>query len=78
MTQQELADDIGIDRGRFKNYWERATTMPLEAFRQIIDHLELDANWLLGRDVSKEWPKKDRLEDIEAKLNKLMSQKDLN
>lgn len=72
MTQGELAEVLGLGRTRFKNYFSRATHMPVGTLREIIDELEIDANWVLGRDVSKEWPKEDPLQQIQSRLDTLI------
>ena len=41
----------------------------------LIEELKLDANWLLGRDVSPEWPKDDPLIAINDKLDRALNDK---
>lgn len=75
VTQAELAETLGLDRNRFRNYFTRATNMPLDQLRNIADGLELDLNWLLGRDETPEWPKEDQLSEISRKLDQALNNK---
>lgn len=71
-SQERLAAELDIDRSRLKNYWERATMIPMEVLADLADVLEVDVNWLIGRDVSPEWPKDDPLRDVQLKLDKIL------
>ena len=72
ITQENLADELGIERTTFRNYWTRQTKIPIERLRQIFDRLNLDANYMIGRDSSREWPKEDPLEQINRKLDRAL------
>lgn len=72
ITQEKLAEELGIGRTTFRNYFDRATTMPIDKLLKIADRLSCDINWLCGRDVSKEWPKQDTIEEINKKLDRVL------
>ena len=76
VTQEELATQMGMDRNRFRNYFTRATHVPIDQLVKIADHMELDLNWLCGREVSKEWPKSDPILSLHEKLDKALKKKD--
>ena len=73
ITQEELATRLGLSRNRFRNYWTRATHMPVETLTRIADELEVDINWLCGRNTTPEWPKDDPIQSINSKLDKIIS-----
>ena len=72
ISQEKLAEELGIGRTTFRNYFDRATTMPIDKLVKISDRLSCDINWLCGRDVSQEWPKQDTIEEINEKLDKIL------
>lgn len=71
LTQEKIAEKVGIGRTRLRHYWDRGGTPDSETLTKLADILEVDLNWLFGRDVSPEWPKDDPLRSIDAKLKRL-------
>ncbi|MGI9504988.1 MAG: helix-turn-helix domain-containing protein [Geminicoccaceae bacterium] len=76
ISQEKLAEELGIGRTTFRNYFDRATTMPIDKLVKIADRLDCDINWLCGREVSKEWPKRNPMEEISQKLDRVLNAKD--
>ena len=69
LSVYEMADELEIGRTRFRHYWERGSRPDHDLLRKIADYLEVDLNWLYGREASSEWPKADRMDSIESKLS---------
>ncbi|MDU3459954.1 MAG: helix-turn-helix transcriptional regulator [Streptococcus oralis] len=49
-TQQQIADEIGVNRGSYSN-WEKGKREPsFENLVKLADLLEVSLDWLFGRD----------------------------
>lgn len=72
-TVVQMADDLEIGRTRFRHYWERGSRPDHDLMLKIAEYLEVDLNWLFGRDVSPDWPKADPLEQVRLELDELRS-----
>ena len=67
----DMADDLQIGRTRFRHYWERGSRPDHDLMRKIADYLNMDLNWLYGRDASHEWPKVNQMDSIQDKLSEI-------
>ncbi len=71
LTQEQIAEAAGLSRTALRHYWDRGGTPNERSLLKLADILECDLNWLLGRDVTPEWPKADPLEDIRTRLTSI-------
>lgn len=50
LTQQQIADEIGVNRGSYSN-WEKGKREPsFENLIKLADLLEVSLDWLFGRE----------------------------
>ncbi|EMG32518.1 helix-turn-helix domain-containing protein [Streptococcus oralis] len=50
LTQQQIADEIGVNRGSYSN-WEKGKREPsFENLVKLADLLDVSLDWLFGRD----------------------------
>lgn len=50
LTQQQIADEIGVNRGSYSN-WEKGKREPsFENLIKLADLLEVTLDWLFGRE----------------------------
>jgi transcriptional regulator with XRE-family HTH domain len=51
LSQEDLASKIGVTKTAISWYESNSRTPTLDNFEKLIDELELDANYVLGREV---------------------------
>ena len=68
LTQDDIADLVGVGRTTLRHYWTRGGTPPSRILIKLAEILEVDLNWLFGRDQSPEWPKGDPVSNLTERL----------
>lgn len=71
LTQDQIAEHAEIGRTTLRHYWTRGGTPNERTLAKLADILEVDLNWLFGRDTTPEWPKDDPYNSIDKRLRSI-------
>jgi transcriptional regulator with XRE-family HTH domain len=77
-VQQDIADKLGISRSRYSHYENEHVQPDIELLQKMADLFEVSVDYLLGRDSAFERLNKKDKNEVDIRLDSILSDLNLN